>query len=472
MDERLLDYLYGELEADDREAFERALPAFPEVAAELERHRWTRTQMAKLPVVALPAGALDAALAAATAAAASAAPAEAKPTLWERLRRWVVQPSFAMALVALVGVGIGLYTMKGGRLPSEPEPVSAQEGAGRAPVAVTPPPAGSKAEVAEASPTMQAAPVAPPAPAPTEAPAPESAAGAKGAGGGGEQPVVAVVDRPADKAPAKELAKLAEPARAPLAAAVAGPEANDEADDFRARAAKIEVGTSAGDVAGGMGFAGEDGLYKKSVPTVAEPRFDALPTEPAAPRAGTTSTADMAAETVVVEDSAVRRGKDEAERPMGGAVLTPPRDEGKTKAPVAIDDEEQARPAPKPDAKPAAEKRPESREAGRTADSSNTQSPTAPRTSPPAPTSPPPPPKVATEESLWTTYGQQLAAGAWADAQKTLAELAKVAGETAKVKAARTSLAKQVEDAKKAEAERAKPAEKAPPEPASPLKQN
>ena len=69
-----------------------------------------------------------------------------------------------------------------------------------------------------------------------------------------------------------------------------------------------------------------------------------------------------------------------------------------------------------------------------------------------------------TPDGLWTTYGQQLAAGAWLDAQKTLGELVKLTGETDKLKAARSSLAKKIDEARRVDAERAK-ADKPMPEP-------
>ena len=112
LEERLLDYLYDELDASERAAFEQALPRHPEVEREVVAHRATRRAYQALPREAAPAGLLDRVLAEADQEAARRAKpdevvavekaAPAGPGFWERLRRLVFQPAFAMATVVLV----------------------------------------------------------------------------------------------------------------------------------------------------------------------------------------------------------------------------------------------------------------------------------------------------------------------------------------------------------------------------------
>ncbi len=56
LEERLLDYLYDELPADERVAFEASVVAYPALQAELEAHRRTRAAVSGLTPAPAPAG--------------------------------------------------------------------------------------------------------------------------------------------------------------------------------------------------------------------------------------------------------------------------------------------------------------------------------------------------------------------------------------------------------------------------------
>ncbi|TNF32545.1 MAG: hypothetical protein EP329_09770, partial [Deltaproteobacteria bacterium] len=123
LDELLVDYLYDELEPAQRVAFEEGLDEHPELAAEVEAHRKTRSMVADIPTFALPPGLLDGVLAeaqqvAGAAAAAAAAAAEKRPGFFERLSRLIMQPAFATAALAVVVIGVGVIYM------SRPDPMS------------------------------------------------------------------------------------------------------------------------------------------------------------------------------------------------------------------------------------------------------------------------------------------------------------------------------------------------------------
>jgi hypothetical protein len=72
-------------------------------------------------------------------------------------------------------------------------------------------------------------------------------------------------------------------------------------------------------------------------------------------------------------------------------------------------------------------------------------------------TKPPP-----SEANLWATYQQQIAAGAWADAEKTLADLLKLTGDNTRLKAARQELGKRADEARRLESQRAAPTKATP----------
>lgn len=140
LEDRILDYLYDELEPSQRTAFERSLAAHPEIRREVEGHRATRKAFQALPRESVPVGLLDDVLAEADKEAArrrelAAVPARdlverdsrAEIGFWEKLRRVLFQPAFAMAMVVLVVAGISLVGLeRKGDLPGMPVSSDAQ----------------------------------------------------------------------------------------------------------------------------------------------------------------------------------------------------------------------------------------------------------------------------------------------------------------------------------------------------------
>lgn len=187
LEDRLLDYLYEELDADDKAAFEAALPGAPAIVEEIEAHRGTRMAMAdlKAPVAgALSADAMAALFAAADvavavvavshgadiASASTAVPVSADKAVatttggfssWLKrfagsLSSAMMTPAFATAAVALLVTGVAVVMAQRGELPGEDTSAKGQMIDQVAPVAV-----------AEATTPAAAAPVAPePAAAP------------------------------------------------------------------------------------------------------------------------------------------------------------------------------------------------------------------------------------------------------------------------------------------------------------------
>lgn len=151
-------------------------------------------------------------------------------------------------------------------------------------------------------------------------------------------------------------------------------------------------------------------LTETRVTTVAEGDFKPAPGQPTTP-AGRNANAET-----------YRGGEDAA---AARAETTVDAKAAERKAPASVDDEERKR---DDKAKP------------------RLTQPSEPAKEPNRPAAPP---ANATPERLWTIYQQQAAAGAWADAELTVAALAKAEGESARVKQARSELQKRVEAGKK-----------------------
>jgi len=480
LDEQLLDYLYGELEPEQRAAFERALPAHPELVKELEQHRWTRARMAELPVVPLPAGALDQAMLAAEQHIQAATPATVRPGFFARLGKLFLQPAFATAFVAVLGVGVGLFMSRSRELPalgpSPDDQVGAQVGAAASQASEPAVPAVKvrdhaaaarpRAEIvrnearADEPSVAVAEPTVPPAAAGPAAAPPSTAE----VGGGGrvtgptsdprkdraaEQPRSAAGGALADKAAvAKEKAPDPRPTDG-LAAGVweGSPKADPRAAGFGDGEADQPADTSVLYRATITGDDQADGRAKTgsgAATTNTEDR--AHPTMPAP--AARTESADREVVTLAERESKKVTIDDDAKPKGSEPRLT-------TDKPGAKPAEEERRsnatttsPPPTPAAEPKAPARDETKPDTRTSN-------TVPQGAPPS------------EERLWANYQAQLAAGAFADANKTLADLLKLTGDTTKLKAARADLSKREADAKKAEAGKA-PAEKLPPDPSGP----
>jgi len=106
----LVDYLYDELDAPERAAFEAALADHPDLRAEVDAHLRTRQAAARLPQIPLPEGLFTGVLAEASRAAAAAAPPRA--SLLQRLFAAISRPPIAMAAVACLLVGVGIVALQ------------------------------------------------------------------------------------------------------------------------------------------------------------------------------------------------------------------------------------------------------------------------------------------------------------------------------------------------------------------------
>ena len=116
MNERLSDYLLGELENEQRDAFEAELARDPALAAEAERLRPVVTRLEALePAAWDPPEAPALAPLPGTAEPAPPAPAPAGPPWWRRalVVRPLVAGALALVLLAL-GIGAGLLLDGGG----------------------------------------------------------------------------------------------------------------------------------------------------------------------------------------------------------------------------------------------------------------------------------------------------------------------------------------------------------------------
>lgn len=474
LEERLLDYLYDELDERERAAFERALPQHPEVEREVAAHRTTRRAYAELPREAAPAGLLDGVLAEAEREAARRASssvgvgertAAGAPSFWERVRRVLFQPAFAMAMVVLVVAGVSLVATRKGELPgmgpsSEAQhlpPVAVHEDLPRAVeprVAATPTPASPEA-------TEQ--------PAYAASNADRTPAGAKADGkpegeedeSGREPTKELAADRPDKKldAPASEPAAFA--LRAETGATGPSPVAGANAERGSGVKAKVTADAAPKDLlAKGGDMEGDlDRPNEEQAPagaSQAPARGDAaggegkLAEAPPAPAAPATTDGLRDAAGVTDSGSAEKRPADKqvapASKTPAPAPTTPSEDEAR-EVPAAAPKREVERvtttevarsPAPTPDIDDDGKREPQK----------------APALTPPSS------PEQASR--LWTTYQQQVAAGAWADAQRSIDALARLEGESARVKQARADLKKRMAET----GGKASPgAEKIPPDP-------
>lgn len=459
LEERLLDYLYDELDERDRAAFEQALARHPEVEREVAAHRETRRAYAALPREAAPAGLLDGVLVEAEREAATrgkAAPVAAKveaggPSFWEKARRLLFQPTFAMAMVVLVVAGVSLVATHKGELPGMGPSSDAQR---LPPVAVnqdTPRAMEPSAGVAAVTATLAAAePVAPAGAASTiesgaaqatKEDAPKAEETGRGAVADGLEPstdkklVAPASDPVAFGARSKSgESGAAEPAAVwGMTSGSGGKLADDSTDAAPKDLAK------GGDAAGDLDLALEDQVRTGSSDAPARRDSKAgegAPVEaPPPPAKPTTEVAD--------EESAPDSGSTDKERKEKAA---PPESRNAKPQPTKGPPSE----TETPDVPAAAPKR-EAAEADRVTTTEVARSPAptpdidderkAEPTKAPALTPPSSPEQAA---RLWTTYQQQVAAGAWADAQRSIEALAKLEGESARVKQARADLKKRM----------------------------
>lgn len=435
--ERLVDYLYDELSAEARAAFEDELAADPGLAAELAALRGARASFVSLPVEPMPRGLLDDVLAQADAQAATFAKASAQrgagsPSFFERalegLRRLVFQPAFAMGMVLVLVAGVAMVATR------NPNEIAGMEVARDVPR--IPPVAMAPAEAAPApaaAPLAQAAPAEPVAPSPD----PEAEAALADLAVGSAEPVPALEKQMAMKAAEREESKDAAPARFVEARAkgdfddLSRPEqpraarpvtASDSTKSKMDELAALDAaasndggawaapglgdstrGAATGGASEGTVATGASGNKTTAAPAVAEPSAAGSRNAPKAEAPPAPDAERARAETVrEYEDRADKK----ASRDTPTELAKVPAREAAPARKAGIDDE--AREVP---------------------------------TAPPLPTNKPTEP-APSGERIYTTLKQQLAAGALADAEKSLAELARLEGETTRVKQAREALAR------------------------------
>jgi hypothetical protein len=388
LEDHLLDYLYDELEPDERRAFERGLIAHPEVAAELAAHQRTRRAfVAELgPAPALPAGALDRVEAALTEAAGkgTATPTGVKKGFWttfsEGLRGLVFRPTFALAMVGLLVGGVALYTSRQDEVSSLGERVESQA---LPPVPIQPAPAVMRTETVETVSRAMAEPAEPPAEK-ADAPA-------------GASPTETTSASPAAKEMAKDLAPSKPLADKQVAEAKATP--------------KTASGYGSTNMLGGKGLAVQGGAFA---------------TDGAMDDAAAEARKRAEYEAQSAKEEMAKAEKSEQEY-AARAMAAPPATEGDAPADEA--------PRPAKSAPPQTDTATGDRDVVRK-DSGERQAPAAPPQESRGQTES----KPAEADRLWTLGQQQVAAGAWSDAERTLAQLAKAEGETDRVKKLRAQL--------------------------------
>jgi|GEM_PF-2456212 len=490
LDDRLLDYLYDELELSERTAFERALPAHPEVAKEVEAHRATRKAYQALLREVAPPGLLASVLAQADVDAAkraeAGAAAEVPIGIWERLRIIVFQPAFAMAMVVMVVAGVSLVGRKG-ELGIEPAldsqhipPVAVNDASDQGTVerlAVSQAPAGTLPQEWAAPSTA----TAPEALAKGEADADHGAQGAVGLDPATppspayarEVKVVGEFDAPravsngdlANKpATTSQIGPVVSPA-APAVSPAAEPGPRT-ADADMPRLGGLAAPKNELDQAGYGGADAKKTLGPGTPPAVVDGEVEdaiekgdskdyQVADDSVADRARNANTVDPAPR--APPEMPIQPAKNEPKRDAKPADVASERAQDKAKAPAAKPTEEVRAPEPKVATKDVESNRgggeeprkvettEVKREARPATEESYATKPdvagrrdtdTKPATlTPPAPTS----------DKLWSTYQQQTAAGAYADALRSIELLAKVEGESTRVKQARDEIKKKIE---------------------------
>ncbi len=435
LEDGLLDYLYDELDPDERRSFELALEARPDLAAELERHRFVRSAARGLAPIPVPTVALQNVLAAADAEAERRrhAGAAGGAGFWARVRGWVQHPAFATASVALLVAGVGL-TMSQRGVGGAGESGNEQ----RVPARV-------REAVAVRDAQAAATPVA------TEAEKRDRADEGQAAGFKAVSDPAAL----AENRPTTEHAELAAAPAPPAMARNAGaagtavpprPEAGAGADSVKPRADLAndrngvnEATAERGTVAGGAELpkkAADDaevaGLAGDADVVAAKDGLLAADAKGKNRDEGARSKAPAAPEAFAKLDS-VAKQNEPANGPARVADRPAPRvessgNDAKQPAPVQHADPAEAKPD---DRMKVAVQPTETENQGRT-----------PLNAPRAADSN----EVAKSPTrLWTTYGQQMAAGAWSDAAKTLGEIEKLGTETERVNQARAELKKRAQ---------------------------
>ena len=423
LDDRLLDYLYDELEPSERSAFERALLEHPEIAAEVEAHRATRKAYAVLPREVAPPGLLANVLREAEVEAKRRAAGAEQVSWWEKVRRVLFQPTFAMAAAVLLVAGVSYVSITKNRLPGM-EP--AHDSQHIPPVAMTAPsPVVAEGQGEERA---RGAAIA-------EAPGQELPAALATAAA----PEVAQPERESKTDPAaldKSALGKGDLGKAPPRPAVAPEATKTKYVDAPAPKVAAEVadnkGARQGTIGGDSGLADGDGAADTLGGV--EDDFSRRPsnTGNVAPRAPAEA---WVAPTTPAPDDARKKSDAAEEATTFEKVAESPKREPPAKP---VDS-----PAKAPATKDAAPSGPPPVEAERdvvdvlvTRNSRDEEAKREETNTKPATLTPPAP----NAETLWSTYRKQDSAGAYADALRSIEALAKLEGESTRVKEARAQL--------------------------------
>lgn len=109
LEDRLLDYLYDEMPAQDRSAFVSEIRQDPQLQERLEQFQAVQQKAGALKMHALPSHLHTKLAAEAHRATHSGAAHTPKLTLVERLSVFLLRPAFATAAVAVILTGVGLF---------------------------------------------------------------------------------------------------------------------------------------------------------------------------------------------------------------------------------------------------------------------------------------------------------------------------------------------------------------------------
>ena len=110
-DERVVDYIYGELEPADAARFEAEMALRPELAAEV-RELQAVARLAAAGADPIPEPPESAVIEALTAARTRCDELQdASPGLWERISAWLLTPQLAGALTLVLIISVGIYTV-------------------------------------------------------------------------------------------------------------------------------------------------------------------------------------------------------------------------------------------------------------------------------------------------------------------------------------------------------------------------
>jgi hypothetical protein len=361
--DRLLDYVYGEMGADDKRAFEEHIAGCARCKAEVAGFERVRGAVREaLPQVEPPSERLSALHAQLLHAAAQRRPSRGK--VLQFARKIVMHPGYAAAAsLVLVGGTIAVMAMMGRlNMPAEKPAVSESAPAVAAPAA---PPAASPGAPAVPAPPTPA--VAAPAPAPAAPPAPAARAPAGVAVLEEAPPVAGGKDQPSPE-PAKAEKKSdtqlflgdtdgkgrrmsVRPTDPSAARGAAMPKAKDDSLDELLDQGSLRGGSGASLGAGRGGYGvgakggGEVRQAAKPLPAADAPAREPAPmqqaTEPEAPRSAPTPSVSTPPRPVTVAQppASAPPARASAPAPAQHASAPPPPPAPKSTASVAVEKE-------------------------------------------------------------------------------------------------------------------------------------